>query len=200
MTAGQITKVNADGVIENASNTDTEVADAVSKRHEQNTDTHLGTVDQDISLNSHKLTNVTDPTEAQDAATKSYTDSAIDSIRTACITYLIDGGGSVISTGIAGALRIPFACVIKSVSMGAPKESGSIVIDIWKSTHAGFPPTDANSITASAPPTISSAQKSEDTTLTGWTTTINAGDWLVFNVDSCSSITNVTIALEVEKT
>ena len=30
----------------------------------------------DVSINSHKLTSVTDPTSAQDASTKAYTDSA----------------------------------------------------------------------------------------------------------------------------
>jgi len=41
-TAGKITKINnASGIIEMATNTDTEVADAVDKRHTQNTDTDL---------------------------------------------------------------------------------------------------------------------------------------------------------------
>ena len=95
-------------------------------------------------------------------------------------------------------MRIPFACTINRVTMMAD-QSGSIVVDIWKDTYANFPPTDADSITASAPPTISSAQKSQDSTLTGWTTSISAGDFLAFNVDSCSTITRVTISLKVEK-
>jgi len=78
-------------------------------------------------------------------------------------------------------------------------QTGSIVVDIWKDSYANFPPTDADSITASAPPTISSAQKSQDSTLTGWTTSISAGDILAFNVDSCSTIARVTLSLKVEK-
>lgn len=39
LTTGQMLKVNADGIIENATNTDAEVADAVTKKHSQNTDT-----------------------------------------------------------------------------------------------------------------------------------------------------------------
>lgn len=114
------------------------------------------------------------------------------------ITFIIDGGGSVIGTGQKGHLRIPFKCEIERVTLLAD-QSGSIVIDIWKDTYANFPPTDADSIVASAPPTISAAQKSEDATLTGWTKTINAGDILAFNVDSCSTIKRVTIALKVKK-
>jgi len=70
----------------------------------------------------------------------------------------------------------------------------------WNATYALFPPADIDSITASAPPTISAAQKSQDSTLTGWTTAIAAGDILAFNVDSCATITRVTISIRVTKT
>uniref|UniRef100_A0A6M3M283 Putative structural protein n=1 Tax=viral metagenome TaxID=1070528 RepID=A0A6M3M283_9ZZZZ len=114
------------------------------------------------------------------------------------ITFIIDGGGSAITTGEKGHLEIPFACTIQRVTMEAD-QSGSIVVDIWKDTYANFPPTNAESITASAPPTITSAQKSQDATLTGWTTAIAAGDILAFNVDSITTITRVTISLKVAK-
>jgi len=111
----------------------------------------------------------------------------------------IDGAGSAITTGIKGYLRIPYACTISSVDLVAD-QTGSIVIDVWKDTYANFPPTDADSITASAPPTLSSAQKSQDSTLTGWTTSLAAGDYLAFNVDSVSTVTRVTLALKVTRT
>jgi len=114
------------------------------------------------------------------------------------ITFIIDGGGSAITTGEKGHLEIPFACTITQVTMLADV-SGSIVVDIWKDTYVNFPPADVDSITASAPPTISAAQKSQDSTLTGWTTAVAAGDILAFNVDSAATITRVTISLKVEK-
>lgn len=123
--------------------------------------------------------------------------SAQNTVR--AISYVIDGGGSTISTGNKRGLRIPFACTINSVTLGAD-QSGSIVIDIWKDTQANYPPTVADTITASAKPTISSATKSEDTTLTGWTTSISAGDWLYFNVDSVTTIQFVTLTLKVTTT
>jgi len=116
----------------------------------------------------------------------------------ASLTYIIDGAGSAITTGQKGHLEIPFGCTITEVTMLAD-QSGSIVVDIWKDTYANFPPTDADSITASAPPTITAAQKSQDSTLTGWTKSISSGDILAFNVDSCSTITRVTISLKVER-
>lgn len=114
------------------------------------------------------------------------------------ITFVIDGGGATITTGQKGHLRIPFSCTINRVTLLAD-QSGSIVIDIWKDTYANFPPTDADSITAAAPPTISGAQKSEDSTLTGWTTSIAADDILAFNVDSVASIQRVALSLRVMK-
>ena len=115
------------------------------------------------------------------------------------ITFIIDGGGSTITTGVKGDLEIPFACTINRVTMLADA-SGSIVVDIWKDTYANFPPTDADSITASAVPTISTATKSQDATLTGWTTAIAAGDTLRFNVDSATTIQRLTISLRVVRT
>lgn len=118
---------------------------------------------------------------------------------TATITFVIDGGGSAITTGIKGDLQIPFACTINEVTL-LGDQSGSIVIDIWKDTYANFPPTVADTITAAAKPTISTATKSNDATLTGWTTSITADDILRFNVDSVTSIQRVTINLDVTKT
>ena len=114
------------------------------------------------------------------------------------ITFIIDGGGSAITVGQKGHLEVPFACTINQVTMLADV-SGSIVVDIWKTTYALFPPADADSITASAPPTISAAQKSQDSILTGWTTAIAAGDILAFNVDSAATVTRVTLSITAEK-
>lgn len=118
--------------------------------------------------------------------------------QTASITFIIDGGGSTITTGEKGDITIPFACTINEWTLLAD-QSGSIVVDIWKDTYANYPPVVGDSITASAKPTISSATKGQSSTLTGWTTTINAGDVLAFNVDSASTVQRVTLSLKVTK-
>ncbi len=110
----------------------------------------------------------------------------------------IDGGGSAITTGVKGYWRAPYACTIVSATILAD-QSGSIVIDLWKDTFANYPPTDADSITAAAPPTLSSATNSTDTTLTGWTKTISEGDVIAFNVDSAATVTRVTLLLKVQR-
>lgn len=119
--------------------------------------------------------------------------------KTSTLLFIIDGGGSVISTGVKGDIVVDFAATIQAVVLSAD-QSGSIVVDVWKTTYAGAPPTVANTITAAAKPTLSSAQKSRDATLTGWTTAIAAGDVIRFNVDSVATLTKCTVALKVLKT
>lgn len=114
------------------------------------------------------------------------------------IVFVIDGGGGVIGTGIAGDIEIPFGCAIISATALAD-QSGSAVVDIWKDTYANYPPTNADTITAAAPITLSTATKDQDTTLTGWTKAIAAGSTLRFNVDSSATITRLTIVLKVER-
>jgi len=113
--------------------------------------------------------------------------------------FVIDNDGSVLTTGVKGYLVVPFNCTITAARLFAD-QSGSVVIDIWKDSYANFPPLVADTITASAKPTISTGVKDEDTTLTGWTTGIVAGDVLGFNVDSVTTHTRVTVQLTVQRT
>jgi hypothetical protein len=115
------------------------------------------------------------------------------------LAFMIDGAGVAIATGVKGDVRIPWASTITKVTTLAD-QSGSIVVDIWKDTYANYPPTVADTITASAKPTLSSATKAEDSTLTGWTTSVTAGDTLRFNVDSATTVTRVTLILEFTRT
>jgi hypothetical protein len=112
------------------------------------------------------------------------------------IVITIDGAGNTITTGIKGDVRIPWSGTITKVTT-LIDQSGAIVVDLWKDTYANYPPIDADSITASAPPTITaSGVKSEDSTLTGWTTSVTAGDTLSWNVDSVTSAQRCVVELE----
>lgn len=114
------------------------------------------------------------------------------------VQFVIDGGGATITTGVKGDLYFPFACTITGVVLLAD-QSGSIVVDLWKDTYANYPPTVADTITASAKPTLSSATKSKDTTLTGWTTSVAADSSIRFNVDSITTCQRVTLALQLTR-
>lgn len=109
-----------------------------------------------------------------------------------------DGGGAAIVAGSQAEVVVPYDCTITKATLLAD-QIGSIVIDVWKDTYTNYPPNISDSITAAAAPTISGAVKSQDSTLTGWTTAITAGDVVKFNVYSCSVIERATILLEVTK-
>jgi len=117
---------------------------------------------------------------------------------TFAVTFIIDGGSNTITKGEKGHIQIPFPCTIQGVYAYAD-QTGSIVVDIWKDTHANFPPTNADSICSATPVTIAAGVKASDVALTGWTVDIDEGDVLAYNVDSCTSIRRVTVTLVVEK-
>jgi len=79
---------------------------------------------------------------------------------------------------------------ISATTISATTFYGDAVIDLWKDTYANFPPTSADTITASARPTLSSAVKGQSSTLTGWTTAVAAGDGMSFTtITSTGSVT-----------
>lgn len=109
--------------------------------------------------------------------------------------------GAVLATGAyIGVVEVPFDCTITSARLLAD-QTGSIVIDVWKCAYAdynpGIHPVDADSIVAAAPPTLTAAHKSEDSTLVGWTKSLSKGDLLAIYVDSVATITWARLVLHV---
>ena len=70
--------------------------------------------------------------------------------------------------------------------------TGSIVIDVYRSSYSSFPAT--QSISGSEKPTLTSQIKNQNSSITTWST-INVGDTLRFNVDSVSNVTKVTLII-----
>ena len=114
------------------------------------------------------------------------------------IPFIIDGGGSAITTGQKGHIDVPFAGTITGWTIVAD-QSGSIVIDIWKAAYPTVPVV-GGTITGTEKPTLSTAQVNQDTTLTTWTTGLAAGDILAFNVDSVATVTRVSVNLRAIRT
>lgn len=108
-------------------------------------------------------------------------------------------GGSVLTTGpLTRYFRVPFDCTIQSWNIVA-NASGSIQFDVWVAAYASFPPTVANTITGSAKPILSSARTATSSTLTGWTTSLSKNSYVIINIDSVSTITQVTLDLVITK-
>jgi hypothetical protein len=113
----------------------------------------------------------------------------------------IDGAGAAFSTGIKGFQVIEANGTLQRVTLlstDAAATACSVVMDVWKDTYTAYPPTVADSITASAKPTLTSANKSRDATLTGWSKTFTAGDVLGYQVVSNTGCTRVTLVLEYQ--
>lgn len=159
----------------------------------------------DIDMNSHRVYNLpfpqasTDPLRYGDVSDILTTYSNNLSVpATGAIEAILDGNGFTLLAGRKLMLEIPYTCYItKWVMVG--DVSGSCVIDLWKSAYPTVP-TIANTIVASAPPTLSSAQVNQDSTLTGWVTTLTAGDILTFNITSATTIQRVVLSLRVTRT
>jgi hypothetical protein len=118
--------------------------------------------------------------------------------KTRSITFNINGNGSAITTGtvVGSDTYVPYACTITAATLVADA-SGSIVIDVWAQAFGSGVPTVANTITASDLPTLSSAQSSTDTTLTGWTTTVAAATWFRLHVNSATTCKAAQLVLTV---
>ena len=119
--------------------------------------------------------------------------------RQAVLEIHIDGGGTAITTGIKLDIPFPlFPCTVMAWDLVAD-QSGSIVIDLWKDKYANFPPTVADTITASAKPTLASVTKNQALKVPTWIKNIDKGDVLRVNVDSVATVTRVTLALALVK-
>lgn len=118
---------------------------------------------------------------------------------TAGIEFVIDGGGSAITTGSAGGLILPFPISLQKVELQEFEgTTGSIVLDILAGVP-GTAPTFA-SICATTKPTIVTGRHYSDDVLAGWTTTIERGVGLKFSVSSVTSFTRITTILYVRRT
>jgi hypothetical protein len=107
---------------------------------------------------------------------------------------VIDGGGTAILAGEIAYLPCPYTGTITSWTIVAD-QTGSIVVDVWKDTYLNFPPTVADTIAASAKPTLASQQKNTNVVLANWLPAVTAGDVFAFKVDSASTVTRVTLTL-----
>lgn len=107
---------------------------------------------------------------------------------------VFDGLGTVLTPGVKGDLAIHFNARITRWRLLAD-QPGDIVVDIWKTDYAGFPPTVADTITAAEQPSLSGSDKDESTSLTDWDVIVHAGDTLRFHIDSASTVTRVTLLL-----
>lgn len=113
------------------------------------------------------------------------------------ISVVFGNATDVVAAGALAAVEIPFAWtdIASWRVVSIDNTNGSISVDVLKATYANAPGT-FSSIAASAKPSLSSATKNENTTLTGWTKTGSAGDILKFTVEATpASVKAVMVSL-----
>ncbi len=114
------------------------------------------------------------------------------------LTFEIGDGINEIPDNTKSRLYLPYGVTIYQWTIGAD-QSGSVQFDVWVDSHANYPPTVADTITASAKPLVSTATNGQSSALTGWMTQVKAGSWIIVNVDSCTTITKATLCLSCRK-
>jgi hypothetical protein len=113
----------------------------------------------------------------------------------AAFEFVIDGGGSAITTGNKGQLYVPFSCNINALYVIAD-QVGSIAVDILRANVA-VPVTSI--VGAGNKPTLT-AQQVVAAVPSGWTSTaLLIDDFVAFNVTSVATVTRVTVVLRVNR-
>lgn len=115
---------------------------------------------------------------------------------TKSVGLTIDGGGSIITTGIKGDITLPYSGYINAWYLTSDV-AGDIVIDVWKDTFANFPPTVADTIAGTEQPTLSGTSFNFDTNLTTWTRQVQTGDVIRFNVVSAATLKRITLVIKI---
>lgn len=112
----------------------------------------------------------------------------------ASATFVAVGGGASISVGATCDVTISSAFEITQATLvGEP--SGSLEVDILAVDISTFPPDPSDTICGSTPPELVASSTYQDSTLTGWTTTIPANTVLRFIVNACSGVTTANLVI-----
>lgn len=130
------------------------------------------------------------------------------------IEVIFDGGGNAIAGNSSLWVEVPCNCTIKRVTLLAD-QTGSIGVWIGFGSYAGFVGgasgfTSINNVSAVYPTpteTIGSAAKTQDSSLTNWTTSLTAGEIIGFIAGGTSNVGNpattiqrLTVSLLCERT
>jgi hypothetical protein len=111
-------------------------------------------------------------------------------------TAIINGGGSVIATGPAGGFECPITGHITAARIESiDATSGKIAIAVWIEPYSGGVPVDDDEVDI-----FSIASSGTQSAETGLTIDVSEGDWITFNVDSCTDLKLVAISLTLEET
>jgi hypothetical protein len=118
---------------------------------------------------------------------------------TGTISFVLDGGGAAVATGAKGDIMLPYNIAIDSWYLTA-RETGSIQIGLWRDSYANYPPTSAKAMhTGATGPYINAGIKNTATTAAWGAPTGASQEFIRVNVDSASSVGQVSMNLNYHK-
>jgi hypothetical protein len=113
------------------------------------------------------------------------------------ISFIFDGAGSALSGTLTRCQQINYAGTIQEATLTAD-QSGSATVDVQTVAFGSYTgPGSASTITAADTPALSSAVKYQDSTLTGWTTSLTANTVVCMVLSSPSTVTWVSGNIKV---
>lgn len=114
---------------------------------------------------------------------------------TKTLNYVIDGGGSAITTGIKGVIILDAAYTLTAWTVYGDS-TGAINVDVGRAAAPTYPRTSAATFSTIVSPNLGAGEVADRTT--GLSISISSGDTLQFNVTSnAGSHTRFTIALRL---
>lgn len=120
---------------------------------------------------------------------------------TGMVQFYVDGLNSVIATGEKGDIVIPYDCTVTSWMFFAD-QSTTTRIELWKDTFANYPPVAGDNVTGTGTqrPGTTATTHAQSSTLTGWTTSWNAGDILRVNVAANDNAQKIHCVIHLNRT
>jgi len=113
------------------------------------------------------------------------------------IVFIIDGGGSAITTGAKAWLPLLKSGTLTGWDLTIDT-SATITVDVWDDTYGNFPPTDADSMTNGHEPAISAATSATDADISDWAdVAVTKGEYIRVNVDANDNATFAVLWLKV---
>lgn len=123
---------------------------------------------------------------------------------TQIIGTTVDGSGGTVTVGIKGYIKVPYACTITgwTVIASTATPTQTIQFDVWR--KVGSLPTSAVTdsligVGGVKPQLTSGQQLANSANVTGWSTSLAAGDYLAFRVDSAQIVSWAVLQINVTR-
>ena len=147
---------------------------------------------QDFVISNNNIIFTNAPDSGDDAFIIALATTA-DLTRT--INYVVDSGSIAMLSGNKGSVTLDVSGIIESLVILSDQQ-GSLTLDIKKSNYSDFPTF--TSIVGGVYPQMTNSRKVRDDNLTGWDTTLVAGDILTFDVIAVNNINRFLISLKLK--